>query len=68
MTGRPSRHEPSQPFIEKLKKLKLEMTIDVETPAVAAIGEANKIMGFPPSGTLAEQLDRLIHELSSNQK
>ena len=56
------------PFIEKLKKLKFEMDIDVETPAVAAIGEANKIMGFSPSGTLAEQLDMLIQQLSKPPK
>ena len=56
------------PFIEKLKKLKFEMDIDVETPAVAAIGKANEIMGFSPSGTQAEQLDRLIQELSSSNE
>ena len=50
--------------MEKLKKVKWEMSISSSVLAHEAIAEANQQLGFAPSGTLVEQLDKLAELFS----
>ena len=50
-------------FESLLAKVKWELNIAPATSAEAAIAQANALMGFSrPSGTLRQQLDRLVAE------
>tara|TARA_B100000768_G_C11014288_1_gene263366 strand:- start:119 stop:328 length:210 start_codon:yes stop_codon:yes gene_type:complete len=50
-------------FETQLAKVKWELNIAAATSAEATISQANALMGFAwPSGTLRQQLDRLVAE------